>query len=230
MKTILMIGGSYGIGGSLTQKLREDHRLIVASRTAPETHPNIQHIPFDVLQDDPTSLDLPEQLDGLVYCPGSIELKPFHRLKVDSFKYAMELNVYGLIKILQHALGALKKSEDAAVVVFSTVAVGLGMPFHSNVAVAKGALEGLTRSLAAEWAPAIRVNAIAPSLTDTPLASKWLSSPEKQERMAARHPLKRTGHAKDISGMAAFLLSEDSRWMTGQVLKIDGGISSIKTD
>lgn len=230
MKQILFIGGSYGIGGAMVSGLQDQNKIIVASRTAPSAHPNLSYQAFDVLNDDPSQLELPDCLDGLVYCPGSINLKPFHRLKQQDFMEALQLNTIKLIAVLQEVYPKLKAADRASVVLFSTVAVAKGMPFHSNVAMAKGALEGLGRSLAAEWAPKIRVNMIAPSLTDTPLASKFLTSEEKRDRMAARHPLQKIGTIKDIASMGIYLLSDDSSWMTGQTLAIDGGLSTVKTD
>lgn len=230
MKQYLFIGGSYGIGAAMVDLLKEDHKLIVASRTAPAAHPNISHQTFDVLQDAPEKLLLPEALDGLVYCPGSIQLKPFHRLKDEEFMQALEVNTMGLVRVLRKVHPNLKAAEQASVVLFSTVAVGKGMPFHSGVAMAKGALEGLGRSLAAEWAPQVRVNMIAPSLTDTPLAAKWLSSQEKRDRMAERHPLKKIGTASDIAALGVYLLTSASSWMSGQTLAVDGGMSTIKLD
>ena len=171
---------------------------------------------------------LPDQLDGIAYCPGSINLKPFARIKPEDFQADFSLQVVGAIKVLQAIAPRLKTSENASVVFFSTVAVRLGFNFHSQVSASKGAIEGLTRSLAAEWAPQIRVNCIAPSITDTPLASKLLGTDEKKEANAQRHPLKKIGTPEDIAAMAAFLLSDQSSWMTGQILNLDGGLSSIK--
>jgi 3-oxoacyl-[acyl-carrier protein] reductase len=162
-----------------------------------------------------------------VYCPGSIDLKSFRSLKAPAFRTAFELNVVGAVRCLQAAERTLKKSGSASVVLFSTVAVQRGMPFHAAVAAAKGGVEGLTRSLAAEYAPVIRVNAIAPSLTDTPLASKLLSSEEKRQASADRHPLKRVANATEIAAMAAFLLSDQAAFVTGQIVGMDGGLSSI---
>jgi len=225
-----MIGGSYGIGEAIINRLKEDHSITVASRSAPKAHPNVSHIGFDVLSDELSEVTLPEQIDGLVYCPGSIDLKPFHRQKIEQMRDSMDLNAFGLVRVLQSTYSRLKRSKCASVVVFSTVAVAKGMPYHSGVAMAKGAIEGLARSLAAEWAPDIRVNIIAPSLTDTPLASKWLSSQDKRDRMATRHPMKKIGTAADVSALGAYLLSDESNWMTGQTLAIDGGLSTLKLD
>ena len=171
---------------------------------------------------------LPEQLDGLIYCPGSINLLPFKRIKPAAFMADYELQVLGAIKAIQQVLPALKKVPQASIVLFSTVAVQSGFNFHAQVAVSKGAIEGLTKALAAELAPNVRVNAIAPSLTDTPLAAKLLNTDQKKEANAQRHPLKRIGSAEDIANTAAFLLSEKASWITGQIMHVDGGMSAIK--
>ena len=174
--------------------------------------------------------NLPEQLDGFVYCPGSINLRPFRGLKPKTFQEDFNLNVLGAVKSLQSVLPLLQKSPQASLVFYSTVAVTTGMPFHASVAAAKGALEGLTRSLAAEYAPKFRVNCIAPSLTDTPLADKFLNNEAKLEKAQERHPLKQVGSAKNIAQMTAFLLGDESQWMTGQILHVDGGIGDLKTN
>jgi len=171
---------------------------------------------------------LPNELDGIVYCPGAIELKPFARISPENFTTDFNLQVLGAIKVVQHCLPQLKKGNAPSILFFSTVAVQTGFNFHSQVAVSKGAIEGLTRSLAAELSPTIRVNAIAPSLTETPLAAKLLNSEEKKQANADRHPLKRIGTPSDIAEMAAFLLSSKSAWITGQIIGIDGGMSAIK--
>jgi NAD(P)-dependent dehydrogenase (short-subunit alcohol dehydrogenase family) len=163
-----------------------------------------------------------------VYCPGSINLKPFRSLKPDDFKKDLEVNVMGAVRVLQQYQSGLQKSAGSGVVLFSTVAVQTGMPYHASVAVAKGAVEGLVRSLAAEWAPVVRVNCIAPSLTDTPLAARLLDSDVKRQSSADRHPLKRVGDSEHIAALACFLLSDEAGFITGQVIKADGGISSIK--
>lgn len=231
MKNYLIIGGSSGIGKSLCQTLADAGHQVYATYNQ---HPpeggssSIQYSALDVMAEAMDLDFLPEQLDGVAYCPGSINLKPFHRIKAAAFVEDYKLQVVGAVKILQAVMPRLKAGEGASVVLFSTVAVQLGFNFHAQVAASKGAIEGLTRSLAAEWAPTIRVNAIAPSLTDTPLAAKLLSSDEKKEANAQRHPMKKIGTPEDVAQMAAFLLSDQSSWMTGQIISLDGGMSSIK--
>ena len=228
-KTIAIIGGNSGIGLATVQRLlAAGHQVHAAARNAgPLAELGVQVQPFDALA--PTPLVWPEKLDGLVYCPGTIALKPFHRLTEEDFLRDYRVNVLGAIAALQSALPALKASGSASVVLFSTVAVAQGMPMHASIAAAKGAVEALARSLAAEWAPAIRVNVIAPSLTDTPLAGALLNSDLKKEAAAKRHPLQQVGRSEDIATLVAHLLSGHSRFMTGQVLHVDGGLSAVRT-
>lgn len=227
MKTTLIVGASSGIGYALAQNLINNNQSVISlSRNKPDLE-NIEHYPYDVLSNEQLP-QISQQIDGIVYCPGSINLKPFRTFKQQDFITELELNVLGAIKILQAYSSNLVQSKNASVVFFSTVAVQTGMPFHSSVAVSKGALEGLTRALAAEFAPKIRVNCIAPSLTQTPLAGKLINTPEKLEAGANRHPLKRIGTASDIANAAEFLLSEKASWVTGQVIHIDGGMSTLK--
>jgi NAD(P)-dependent dehydrogenase (short-subunit alcohol dehydrogenase family) len=226
----LVVGGGSGIGEKVVEKLTlAGHKVFAASRNIADANlpPGVEPIIFNVTEDD-TLEGLPDVLDGLVYCPGSINLKPFHRIKAADFQAEWELNFMGAVKVTQQVLGLLKKSENPSVVYFSTVAVQLGLPFHSSISASKGAIEGLTRSLAAEYAPKIRFNAIAPSLTDTPLAASLLSNDKKREANAERNPLKLIGAAQDIANMCSFLLSHESRWMTGQILAVDGGMGSIR--
>jgi NAD(P)-dependent dehydrogenase (short-subunit alcohol dehydrogenase family) len=230
-KNVLIIGGSSGIGRALVDLLVPEHNIYVASRSNESlANAEVTHISYDVMNDALEVSDLPEQLDGFVYCPRSINLRPFRGLKPQTFQDDFNLNVVGAVKSLQSVLPLLQKSPQASLVFYSTVAVSTGMPFHASVAAAKGALEGLTRSLAAEYAPKFRVNCIAPSLTDTPLADKFLNNEAKLEKAQERHPLKQVGTAKNIAQMTAFLLGEESQWMTGQILHVDGGIGDLKTN
>jgi NAD(P)-dependent dehydrogenase (short-subunit alcohol dehydrogenase family) len=223
-KNIVLVGGNSGIGKAVAAQLQENGATIFSySRTGEGTAAVDFSTDFEELP------GLPEIIDGVVYCPGTINLKPFHRISIADFKQEMEVNFYGAIRLLQACLKGLKKSSSPSVVLYSTVAVQTGMGFHAGIASAKGAVEGLTRSLAAEWAPnKIRVNAIAPSLTETPLASALLSTPEKKEASDKRHPLGRVGRPEDIAEATVFLLSEKSSWMTGQILHLDGGMSHLK--
>ena len=188
------------------------------------------HLEFDVTKDKIEDLDLPDTIDGLVYCPGSINLKPFKMLKPEAFEEELQLNFISLVKVVQGLLPKLKNSEQASLVFFSTVAVKVGMPFHTSVAAAKGAIEGFAKALAAEYTPSFRVNVIAPSLTNTQLAEKLLSNEDKIKKMNERHPLKRVGEAIDVANLVAFLLSEKSSWMTGQIIGMDGGMSTLNVN
>ncbi|AFL81879.1 dehydrogenase of unknown specificity, short-chain alcohol dehydrogenase like protein [Aequorivita sublithincola DSM 14238] len=228
-KNILLIGGSYGIGASIANKLKENNNVIIASRSNENIPKGITHHTFDALNEDISTLDLPENIDGLVYCPGSINLKPFKMMSPEIFSEDMDVNFHSLVRVVHGLLPKLKNSEQASLIFFSTVAVKVGMPFHTSVAAAKGAIEGFAKALAAEYAPNFRVNVIAPSLTDTSLASKLLNSDSKKEKMAERHPLKKVGTTEDIAAMAAFLLNDDSKWITGQVFGVDGGLSTLNT-
>ena len=229
-KNILIVGASSGIGAAIAQSLNlKGANLYTASRTEGET-PSILHINFDAqLPDYQGFTQLPDVIHGFVYAPGTINLKPFGRISMDDFKNDFQINVLGAIGILQAILPKLKRADGASVVLFSTVAVQTGMGFHSSIAASKGAIEGLTRSLAAEFAmQKIRVNCIAPSLTDTPLAKQLLATDEKKEASNRRHPMGRYGTSQDVANAALFLLGEESSWVTGQILGIDGGMGSLK--
>ena len=230
MKNILLIGGSTGIGYELSQKLKEDNNIFISTRNQDKfNHPNIKTNQLDLDKEYETDW-LPEHLDGFIYLPGTINLRPFKGLKPSVFIEDFNINVMGCIKILQKVLPKIQAAENPSIVMFSTVAVKIGMPFHSSVSSSKGAIEGLTRSLAAEFAPKIRVNAIAPSILDTPLAEKFLNSETKLENSRNRHPMKEIGSPKDISEVVKFLLEDNSKWMTGQIIPFDGGMSSVKTN
>ncbi|MGB0390215.1 MAG: SDR family NAD(P)-dependent oxidoreductase [Salibacteraceae bacterium] len=229
MKSYLIIGGSSGIGRSLSQLLIEDGHEVYGTyhSNLPDFNQN-KFQKLDVLEGEINLGSLPDKLDGLVYCPGSINLKPFGRIKAEEFVDDYRLQVIGAIKAIQSVMPLLKKPDQSSIILFSTVAVQHGFNFHSQVSASKGAIEGLTKALSAEFAPKVRVNAIAPSLTHTNLSAKLLSSDQKIEANAQRHPLNRIGKPKDIAEMANFLLSEKSSWITGQVIPIDGGMSAIK--
>ncbi len=229
-KRIAIVGASKGIGYALARRLATDGHTIEAFSRSEGDLAGLANVNFHQY-DAAESLGFPEMIgpiDGLVYCPGTINLKPFHRLAETDFVEDFNVNVLGAVRAIQGLLPNLKEPQNASIVLFSTVAVQTGMGFHASIAAAKGAVEGLTRSLASEFAPNIRVNCIAPSLTDTPLAERLLNSPEKREASAARHPLKKVGEPDDIASMAAFLLSDEAGWITGQIIHIDGGMSSIR--
>jgi len=230
MSTYFIVGASSGIGLQLAQNLSAEGHEVYGTyqKNAKDNRDRIRYQQLNI-QDEAINLDfLPDAIDGIVYCPGSINLKPFHRITTQDFEIDYRLNVLGAIKVIQTALPKLKNGNNPSIVLFSTVAVQTGLTFHTQVAASKGAIEGLTRALAAELSPRIRVNCIAPSLTDTPLAGNLLNSAEKKEAGAQRHPLKRIGSANDIANAAQFLLSDKAGWITGQVIAVDGGLSSLK--
>ena len=230
MAIFLVVGGSSGIGLQVTNQLAAAGHTVHATYNthAIENAGNIHYHNLNVL-DENINLDfLPASIEGIVYCPGAISLRPFNRIPADDFIKDYTLQVVGAVKIIQAALPKLKESKNGSIVLFSTVAVQLGLNFHSLVASSKGAIEGLTKALSAELAPTIRVNCIAPSLTNTPLAASLLNSDQKMDANAQRHPLKRVGTPLDIANAVEFLLTDKSSWVTGQILSIDGGMSTIK--
>jgi len=230
-KNIIIVGASSGIGEGLVKKMSEKNTIFAYSRSKRnmDENQNVQFKSLDVTAEKIDLGELPDVIDGLVYCPGTINLKPFRRLTEEDFVNDFRVNVTGAIKIIQQIYPNLRKSQSASIVMFSTVAVSVGMNFHSTVAASKGAVEGLVKSLAAEFAPKIRVNAIAPSLTDTPLAESLLSTDSRRENSANMHPLKRVGNIDDQVNAAIFLLGSESSWITGQILHVDGGLSTIKS-
>jgi len=232
MGHFVVVGGSKGIGFGIVERLaRDGHSVTVLSRTVGSlgSLQNVTHHSFDVTKDEATANILPTSIDGLAYCPGSINLRSFRSLKPDIFREDFELNVMGAIRILQAALPRfVNEATPASVVLFSTVAVGQGMFAHASIAASKGAIEGLTRTLAAELAPKVRVNCIAPALTDTAMTEKFFSDPEKAKAIGEKYPLGRTGIVDDVASLAHFLLGPSSSWITGQIMGVDGGMSSVR--
>ncbi len=227
----LIVGASSGIGRQLALQLSDSGNQVYGTffkNKIVENKNTIQYHHCDVMGESLSFDYLPGELNGIVYCPGSINLRPFARIKTDDFISDFQLQVLGAIKVIQGLLPNLKAANNASIVLFSTVAVQAGFNFHSMVSASKGAIEGLTKALAAELAPKIRVNCIAPSLTDTPLAATLLNSDDKRDANAKRHPLKKIGSTKDIADSAEFLLSEKAGWITGQIIHVDGGISTLK--
>lgn len=232
-KTFVVAGGSKGIGIELVRQLsRAGGEVHTFSRTTGELSEEQKqlHHSIDFENDEFDSSLLPEKIHGAAYCPGTINLRSFRGLKLEDFRHDFEVNLIGAVKFLKACLPALKKTSEgqpSSVVLFSTVAVSTGLSMHSSVAACKGAVEGLARSLAAEWAPQVRVNCLAPALTETPLSANFFSTDEKRAAMAAKYPLGRTGLPEDVAAMARFLLSPDSNWITGQVIGVDGGMSKL---
>jgi len=226
MRNILVIGGSKGIGKAIITNLVEENHVYNVSRTSPDfSHNNLTHFSLDILTDELPEID---KIDTLIYCPGSINLKPISRLKLEEFRDDFEINVIGAVKTIQKYLQKLKEGNSPNILLFSTVASKLGMPFHASVAAAKSAVEGLTKSLGAELAPSIRVNAIAPTVTDTDLASKLLRNDRMIENITERHPLKKYLQPKEVADLATFLTSDKAKSISGQIFELDCGIVSFK--
>jgi NAD(P)-dependent dehydrogenase (short-subunit alcohol dehydrogenase family) len=226
MNKILIIGGSRGIGNAIMNSLIDKNEVINISRSIPSiTHDNLTHYNCDILVDELPNI---EAIDSVIYCPGSINLKPISRLKLDDFRNDFEINVIGAVKAVQKYLPILKKGSNPSIVLFSTVAAKLGMPFHASVAAAKSGVEGLTKSLGAELAPTIRVNAIAPTVTDTDLASKLLRNERMIANITERHPLKKYLQPKEVADLAEFLISDKALSISGQIFELDCGIVSFK--
>jgi 3-oxoacyl-[acyl-carrier protein] reductase len=231
-KNYLVAGGTSGIGKEIVKQLLDSkHRVFVIARNIPEAYLQFEGATYfkgDFTDSAIVFPEISEPLHGMVYCPGSINLRPFKNLRDDDFYMDWNVNFLGAVKMLRYYLPALQSSGSASVLFFSTVAVQTGMPFHASVAAAKGAIEGFARAMAAELAPTIRVNVIAPSLTDTPLASRLINHETKLQSAKDRHPLKRIGSSTEIASMATLLLDDRGSWMTGQIIKVDGGISALK--
>ena len=233
MKNIVIAGAGKGIGLKTAEILQAENSLFTISRNStPELAAlNTKFYQIDMSKDNLDALsDLPDIIDAVIYCPGSINLRPFNRLSAQDFLNDFNQNVVGAVSLIQKLLPNLKRANGASIVLFSTVAAKLGMPFHASIATSKAAIEGLAKSLAAELASSkIRVNVIAPSLTDTPLAASLLSTDEKREASAKRHPLQRVGTTDDMASLVSFLISDNSSWITGQIIGVDGGMGSLKT-
>jgi len=226
MKTLIIIGGSKGIGHAIVNTLIGSHKIINISRTAPKlSHANLTHYTCDVLHDELPTI---ENADALVYCPGSINLKPISRLSIDNFREDFEINVIGAVKAIQTYLPILKNGNNPSILLFSTVAAKLGMPFHASIATAKSGIEGLVKSLGSELAPNIRINAIAPTVTNTELASKLLRNEKMVDAITERHPLKKILNPEEVADMAEYLLSDKSASISGQIFEMDCGIVTFK--
>tara|TARA_B100000683_G_C12364828_1_gene504607 strand:+ start:197 stop:883 length:687 start_codon:yes stop_codon:yes gene_type:complete len=228
LKNILIIGGSSGVGDAITKKLSTHNKIISTYRNNfKENSNNIEYKKFDVIENTPDELEIDTPLNSIIYCPGTINLKPVHRYSEQELLNDFRINVTGFIKLFSFFKKNLQNSENASVILFSSVAAQKGISFHTQVACSKGAIESLTRTLAAELAPKIRVNAIAPSLLDTPLSEKFLNTEKKIETNKERHPLKQIGDPEDVAKLVEFLINDHAKWITGQVINIDGGLSTL---
>jgi NAD(P)-dependent dehydrogenase (short-subunit alcohol dehydrogenase family) len=226
MARILIVGARTGIGLEMARLAHEaGHHVFGTSRTG--LVPYGTAVLFDPTEANTDTIQNLGPLDALVYCPGTITLKPFHRLSEIDIATDFAINVQGAVRCIQATLPQLKSGVTPSITLFSTVAVSVGMPYHASIAMAKAALEGLVRSLASEYAPLIRVNAIAPSLTDTPLAARLVSDEAKREASGKRHPLQRIGTATEVA-RAALFVAIDATWTTGATIPVDGGMSSLR--
>ena len=217
---ILLVGASSDIACDLFARYNNEYQFVRLSSN--NDHSDIEN--FNI-QDPSTYID-DENFDGIVYFPGTIVLKPFKQLSLENFEDDYNINVLGFLKILKFYEARL--SNNSSLVFISTVAAKLGMPFHASISMCKSSIEALAKSLAAEWSPRVRINCIAPSLVETKLAKRFFRNDKQKEMMSERHPLKTTGKPEDISSAIEFLLSKKSKWITGQVIGVDGGMSTIK--
>lgn len=231
MGKFIIAGGRTGIGRLLADRLlTAGHELLILGRSEPSglgASATFHRVDFS--DEQPVLPEVGEPIAGIAYMPGTIRLKPFRSLTAQDYLDDFRINVLGAIHLLRRYEANLKRAERPSVVLFSTVAVRTGMPFHASIASAKGAVEGLTRSLAAEWAPTIRVNAIAPSLTDTDLAAGLLSTESKRLAAIERHPLRRIVDPSEPASLAEWLLAGTSASVSGQVFPVDAGLGSLKT-
>ena len=219
MKNILLVGSSSKVSINLINNYNEVYNFIRLSRD--EYHSDFKN--FDILDD--SSFPKLENLDGIIYFPGNINLKPFKRIKIDDFQNDYNINVVGLLNILKFYERIL--NDSASIVMFSSIAAKVGMPFHTSIAMCKSAILSLSRTLAAEWSPKIRLNTISPSLFNSTMSQNFLKDQSMIERMSNKHPLNRVGSVSDISSMVNFLISDDASWITGQDFSVDGGLSTI---
>ena len=232
----LILGATGSIGSSLAKKVVADGGEVhlvgrdASSLSELASELNSTYTVCDVMEENFSEKifnDLGDTpINGLAYCVGSIDLKPIKMTKKSDYMQSFNLNLVSAIEIIRRASDSLKQN-NGSIVLFSTVAVRRGFTNHSIVASAKGAVEGLTVSLAAEFAPNIRVNCIAPSLTKSKISNFLLKNEKIADSIAKMHPLKRLGEGNDSSSVANFLLSESSSWITGQILGVDGGRSSL---
>jgi NAD(P)-dependent dehydrogenase (short-subunit alcohol dehydrogenase family) len=228
MKHYVIVGASSGIGFELAKILSTSNNITALSRSEKDVN-NLSNTTFysvDISEENPNFPVIDKPIDGLIYCPGTINLKPFRSLRSEDYLNEWNINFLGAVKTIKHFLPQLQHAENSSMVLFSTVAVQTGMAFHASIAAAKGAVEGLTRSLAAEFAPKVRVNAVAPSLTNTPLADKLINAEAKLKSAEDRHPLKKIGTPNDIANAVQYLLN--ANWVTGQIISVDGGMSALR--
>ena len=236
--TYLIMGANGGIGEALALRLHEQGHSIVATMRQPDqASANLHSANIDIRPADVTNMQTLEAalsdftqdkpLSGFVYCIGSIDLMPLKAAKDEHYLKSYEINVLGALRALKILEKSLKAGKGS-VVLFSSIAVQQGFTNHTVISTAKGAIEGLTKALAAEWAGQVRVNCIAPSLTDTAIAKPLTSSPQMREAIEKMHPISRLGAPDDVASLAEFLLGPQSGWITGQIMHVDGGRSTLK--
>jgi 3-oxoacyl-[acyl-carrier protein] reductase len=226
-KIFIFAGASSGMATQTAALLRNENSSIIGLTT--KSLVNGYHVCHTIGGYEESAYpEISGPINGLVYFPGTINLKPFARLSQQDFMTDYAVNALGAVSFVQKYLSNLKSSKEASVVFISSVAAQTGMPFHASISMAKAAIEGLTKALAAELAPGIRVNAVAPSLSNTPLADRFINTADKTELAQKRNPMKKIGLPEEIAEAVAFLLSAKSSWITGQIIHVDGGMSSLK--
>ena len=238
-KKFLIIGATGAVGSSLVKLIKDDDRLANEAHLVGKNQDEVSKLSdetgfnytiADILQPDfleKIEQDLKDDdIHGIAYCVGSIDLKPINLITKKDYLKSFELNFFPIVDIIKKFQENLKRNKSS-IVLFSTVAVKQGFPNHSIISPVKASLEGLTVSLAAELAPNIRINCIAPSLSNSKMASKLLKNTKISEAIAKQHPLKRLGEGLDSAALAKFLLSNESSWITGQIIGVDGGRSNV---